>query len=295
MRIALFSVSLTGLLAACAVAHAEAPYPAVTDTAPFAQMLAACNADWDDAPDLGAIASIVQLGVQDGQPIFHAHMAKKAKQVLFVGTRATTAPCPVFPVGRAAAGAYGDFLGDGRRLRAFVVMENAGLCASKACTAAVVVRDDKKNFLAVGWTKQVCDAPEAKRVKIFDDRDSVELRCHTSIGVDTRHSVLLFHATGQAFAPILTAQLGVETNEGEPDEEGNMELCKTPPSGFMKVVERGAAPVIEVFEPKNEAADVPTGELVRYRYDAKKGRFVAGARQAHRLAEWPDSRCEPLE
>lgn len=296
MRVApLFLLSLAGLLAACAAAHAGAPYPPVTDTAPFAQMLTTCKADWDDAPDLGAIASVVQLGVQDGQPIFHAHMAKRAKQVIFVGTRATADPCPVFPIGRAAAGAYGDFLGDGRRLRAFVVMENAGLCASKACTAAVVVRDDKKNFLAVGWTEQVCDAPEAKRVRIFDDRDSLELRCHTSIGVDTRHAVLLFHATGRAFAPILVAQLGVATNEGEPDDEGNVELCTTPPSGFMRVVKRGAAPVIEVFEPGDEAGDVPTGNLVSYGYDAKLARFVAGNGQSHRLAAWPDPRCEPLE
>lgn len=279
----------------------EAHYAPVTDLAPFQAMLATCAKRFEGAaPSYGDVVRVEQIGVEDGVPLYHAHMAKKGRRAIFRGTTVPAdGPCPIYFVGQASAGGYGDYLGDGRRLRAFVIPEYDGICASKACTAAVIVRDAKKAFYRVGTTGTlVCEQPTARTVKVFAGQDSLELTCNTPLGAaDYRQQLLLFHATSAAFAPLLSVSKGAHTGEVGESDAGGQELCERDGAGFIKVVKAGEAPVLELFEPSDDPGedDGPHGTLTRATWDAAKGRFVKGEAHPHTLPTWPKETCTPME
>jgi|GEM_PF-2898814 len=275
-------------------------YEAVKDLAPFQAMLSTCAKRLEVASPYGDVVKVEQIGVQGATPLFHAHMAKRKRRAIFAGDAVTDdGPCPIYFVGRATAGAYGDYLGDGRRLRAFVIPEHDGTCASKACTAAVIVRDDKKVFHEVGTTGDlVCDSASAKTVKLFSGQDSLELRCDVPLGGGDREQwLLVFHATGRAFEPVLRLPLGVHTAEVGERDDGTSELCERDASGTLRVVSRGATPALEAFVPADDPGDGdgPRGALVRYTWSAAKRRFVKGDAEPHTLARWPEETCTAME
>jgi hypothetical protein len=269
-------------------------WPAPAEMAPLTKMIEACAARHEDPPRYGVIQKAAQLGVQSGVPIFHVHMSEKQRQAIIVGDKVPDGEmCPIYWVGRASAGDSGNFLGDGRKLRAFVVPEYDQVCPAKRCTAVVIVRDEQKVFYRVGTTGQtVCDPATAKTAKVFDGQDSLALVCESPSGAgDHEATLVMFHAEADSLVPVLVAPLGTRTVEYDEESE---KYCERPALGTWRVAKKGAEPAIEVFSPDESqdlSEDGPQGQLVTWTWSARDKVFVAGAPTPHVAGAWPKTVC----
>lgn len=270
------------------------PWPKPADIAPLTKVIEACAARHEDPPRYGVIQKAAQLGVQRGVPIFHVHLSEKQRQAIIIGNTLPDGDmCPIYWVGRASAGDSGNFLGDGRKLRAFVVPEYDEVCPGKRCTAVVIVRDKKKVFYRVGTTGEtICDPASASTVKMFDGQDSLALVCESpSGGGDHETTLIVFHAGADSLLPLLVAPLGTRVVEYDDESE---EYCERPALGTWRVTRKVDAPMLEVFTPgdsQDVSEDGPQGQLVSWTWSAEDKVFVAGAATPHTASAWPKTVC----
>lgn len=115
-------------------------------------------------------------------------------------------------------------------------------------------------------------------VKLFDDVDSVALRCRIGGGAGMYHERLhILHVRDGRIATLLEADMGF--HEEPTAAEAADGACPAEPAGWMKVVSRGVRPVIEVLEATS--ADMYDGQgtapVVVWTWDPNAGQLVRTA------------------
>ena len=242
--------------------------------------LGLCHGDGDGHP-FGAIMSAERLG--DAQVLIMRTPDGALRRVLLFEQAGGT--CPAFAVVPEAAYVRGDYLGDGtQRTVALLSQADDGVsCDKDACPVAVLVRDEMGVVLAAVDPGLGCETYTLATVRLFADRDSIELRCNGGT-VDTERRVQLLHVFGDALRPLLAFTAGVTRVTLTEDDK---RMCTSrSKDGSYEIKAKGAAPVVEVFE----VSDLRQATRATWTFDAAQQRMVQGKQISVKLAA-PRATC----
>lgn len=200
-----------------------------------------------------------------------------------------TGTCPAFALVPEAAYVRGDYLGDGtQRTAALLSQADDGVsCDDDACPVAVLVRDEMGVVLAAVDPGLGCETYTLATVRLFADRDSIELRCSAG-SVDAGRTVQLLHVFGDELRPLLAFTAGVTRVTLTGDEK---RVCTSrSKDGSYEIKTKGAAPVVEVFE----VSDLQKSTRTTWTFDAAQQRMVAGKTTPVKLAV-PRATCRAVD
>lgn len=270
-----------------ALAPSAEPAPEEVDVAALNALLPGCTGV-DEPYPLGAVASAERVAALDEGRVFLARMtAGGDKRVLMFDPRHRSSSCPAFVLGPGVARASGDYLGEGapREVELLSQADDGVPCSSDACSVALVIRDPAGVVLAAVDPSLDCETYTLKTVRLFADRDSIELRCN-SFNVNTMRGVHLFHVFGRALRPLLGFNASIIDVSLTEDEK---RVCTSrSKNGGYKITARGASPVVEVVA----MTELREATRTRWAFSAAEQRMVPGTPVRKQLPA-PPARCEP--
>ncbi|HEY0132765.1 MAG TPA: hypothetical protein VGB85_01760 [Nannocystis sp.] len=257
---------------------AEAPAPARepppraasgVELAALDALLRPCQGEEEGHP-LGTLVSVERLGAWKDRPVYLARTTGggDVRMLLFADT---TGSCPAFVLGPEAAQVRGDFFGEGtQRTAGLLSQASDGVrCDNDACPVAVLLRDEDGVVLAAANPGLECETYTLASVRLFADRDSIELRCSGGT-VDTAREIQLLHAFGRELRPLLAFDAGITTVTLSEDE--TRECTSRSRDGSYEIKATGAAPVVEVFA----VSDLQAATRATWTFDAAQQRMVQG-------------------
>lgn len=279
-----------GLLVGC-TSHSDAPAEVVVAVAPVAEvpapvheprlspeerdllavdaLLGSCQGESAGHP-LGTAVRVEALGPWGVERVFRVATAASGERRLLVFEN-PDGDCHAFVLGTEAAAVRGDFLGDGTPHTA-VLLSQANddvTCNNDACPVALLVRDDAGVLLGAIDPQLGCETYALKAVRMFADRDSIELRC-TAGSVDMERKVGLFHMVGPTLRPLLTFVAGRTSMELTEDQK---RMCTSrSKDGSYKIKTKGAIPVVEVFE----VTDLQAATRAEWTFSATEQGMIRG-------------------
>jgi hypothetical protein len=156
--------------------------------------------------------------------------------------------CEVYPLARPASLAGGRF---GFASKAMALRPEQ--CSSGACPVAIAVRGKAQRPLQALRAEVHCDAGVRLRpLKLFADRDSLELVCQSSAGAGWKEQRLLLDVAGDTLLTLLRADTGSYlAPTPEEQKAGRRAQC---PVGSLRVEQTGAAPLLRHVDPSAATA-----------------------------------------
>jgi hypothetical protein len=248
------------------------PTPPAIDLAALNALLRRCNGD--DPYPLGTVAGAERLGPWGDEPVYLAHMTgDPTRRVLLFD--APGDDCPAFILG-AGASVPGDFLGEGITHTAILLSQSvdSAPCDDDDCPVAVLVRDEGGAVLSAIRPGLACNAAALSKLRLFPDRDSLELRCTTG-DVDAVRTVTLFHAFDRTLRPLATFDHERITIDPESDDR----ICTRRSTGSHEITATGVAPALAVLA----VNDRHEGSHAVWTFSPTEQRLVAGPRTPTKL------------
>lgn len=232
--------------------------------------LASCSEEvWP--PDGSGVAT--HLGTHQGVSVFQ--IASDPPAILAVGriVPEASAGCTLLRPTDGVAPVAGRFWPPGGRVQAVLLAQEQ--CQHDVCPDAVLVRDGERPLAAL-FLPETCDrALTMDALSWFPGQDSLRLTCHQSAGAGHREIVYVVHVGRFGLVPVLALETG--TAEAATEEERETPgFCERRPVGWVKLVEKGERPVIEVFDPSRGQPGQDgkgTGLLADFRFDPGTERF----------------------
>ncbi len=244
---------------------AEAPVEASpsVDLVELTEALRVCD---EDGHPLGEVVEAEALALGGEQRVFLARMGNE-QVLLFQGE--TVYGCGAFVIDTPAATVEGDWFGEGRSrtVELFSQRDDGVPCDSDACPIALVVREDDAIVAAVR-PDLACETVTLTPVKLFDGRDSLELRCVAGGGADASETLWIGHAFERAMQPVLVADVGLVFASPSKGDR----VCTRRWTGGWRIVRTGATPVVEVVEVDFD--DLGKGSKATWTYAAQEQTFV---------------------
>lgn len=242
---------------------------AEVDLAPFEGMMKICFGD--AGHPAGAIAGVVELPSFDELPVFLARPQGDAKQGILVFDPSDP-ECTAYSLGSAQAETQADVLAEGEPQRVFLAPQSPddGSCEYDACPVAVVVEADDGTPTLAARTTASCNAAALASVRIFEDRDSLELRCTSMSGPDAIDRLMLLHVVEDRLRIVLDVEFGGSAIDETTVEDE--EQCTLESEGKLEVVSKGAVPSLEVLE----VVDLFEGTQATWTWSAQDRAFVRG-------------------
>lgn len=178
-----------------------------------------------------------------GETALHAVAKSGERYLVFPADEGRT--CAVYAIGRAAARAAGRF---GAASKAFAL--RPAQCGGGPCAVALAVRGNAERPTAAVLAGVDCDVDVALRpIKLFRDRDSIELVCHQSTGAGWREDRVVFDAAAGGLAQIY--RLGTGSYIPPTPDERKAGACPHRPVGSLRVEKVGDKPVLRVVDPES--------------------------------------------
>ena len=248
--------------------------PAV-DLAALTEALIVCNGDEGGHP-LGDIAGAQELAQAGDEQAFLARMTRGGDERVLMFRGDEVYGCGAFVVDAPATKVAGDWFGEGRsREVELLSQKDDGVpCDDDACPVALIVREGDA-IVAATRPGLECSTVTLSPIKLFDDRDSLELHCVT----DESETLWIGHAFERALRPVLEAEVGF--TDISPSKRRDR-VCTRRWEGAWRIVSTGDAPIVEVTEIDLEA--LGKGSKTTWTYAAAERRFEAGAVEAVELA-----------
>lgn len=177
-------------------------------------------------------------------------------------------PCTTYALAKSTATAKGSFATANT-----AVAVKPKRCAAGNCTVAVITSKDDQPQLALRTSN--CDIGfELKAIKLFGDRDSLELVCRGSAGAGWTQQHLLLDPSEDTLVTLFKLNAGsyIAVSPAEKKAGG----CSSCPTGSLRVEQAGDKPLIRVVDPATGTlhdgkGTVPARQLG---YDAKKHTFT---------------------
>lgn len=225
------------MLPALAILPALAPSPAAADAA-SAERVEGCQG-------LPARAKISRYEPV-GEAAVHAIARSGERFLVFPAT--DEHECEVYPLARSAALAGGRF---GFAQKAMALRPKQ--CSSGACPVAIAVRGKAQRPLQALRAEVHCDAGVSLRaLKLFDDRDSLELVCQSSAGAGWKEQRLLLDVAGDTLLTLLRADTGSYLAPSPEEQKAGVRAqC---PVGSLRVEQTGASPLVRHVDPSAATA-----------------------------------------
>jgi|SRR5579871_3020586 len=223
-----------------------------------AAQLAPCNAGPLDK------LTIEPVGKSGAATVLHAVAPGGDRALLFLhpdGENAATSAgrrCERFPIGRALDRAHGRFLVGGGELKAYAIAPAGDACTGDYCPLVVVLRGADERPLAALRTRETCDAGATLHaVKLFPDRDSLEVACRTASGAGWSERRFLVDAAIARGEWIALFAVDTGSHQSLSPDEKAAGQCAPDPVGWIKVERIDARPVLRALDPTN--ADLTDG------------------------------------
>lgn len=253
--------------------------PPAVDLAALTEELIVCDGD-DGGHPLGDVAGAEELAQSGDGQAFLARMTRGGDERVLLFRGDAVYGCGAFVVDAPAAKTGGDWFGDGRsREVELLSQDDDGLpCDDDACPIALIVREGDTIVTAIRPGLDCATATLAP-VKLFDDRDSLELHCVPPDGTDSVETLWIGHAFDRVMRPVLTAD--VSLTEVSPSKRPDT-VCTRRWKGAWRIVGAGETPVVEVIEVDFEA--LGKGSKATWTYAAAERRFRRGAVEVVELA-----------
>ncbi len=246
-------------------------------------------------PDDGTVEVLPAHGDRRG---YHVRASEDARWLVFEDARR----CEVIPVGRAEARARGAFWPGVGDVKAFAL--SGPECDREdidPCELTVALRDDAGHVLDA---TQACASRESTALiaaEVFDGQPSLVVVCRRLTGWGYDEDLSLLHVVDGQLAELLRVP-GTWADHGPSDAcQGCGAYCFTQlDEARWRVLERGAAPVLETRSPDGylvQAGDPevkPTPNVVRWTFDRAARRFVAASKRRVPTTARRDA-CAPLE
>lgn len=159
-------------------------------------------------------------------------------------------------------------------------------CNPEICPLALLVRDRAGKPLSALRTPAHCDAGVSlARVKLFPDRDGLQVTCRRSAGAGYNEQRLLLAvlpgpgpgpgaaAGDPALRLLITADTG--SQQAVTAEERRAGGCASRPVGWIRVLKVGPRPVVRVFSPRDEDMNDGRGTSPAFdhAFDPQSGRM----------------------
>jgi hypothetical protein len=203
--------------------------------------------------------------------------------------------CEHYLLSASTARAEGDFLADGRRLRASFVPREGHTNWDDPRHDALVIIENAHGQVLRATTLPECDGAVAKTIQLFADRDALALDCAwVRNEMDSYESVLIMHASDDSLDMVASFDRGLGEIDGADEPEAE-EVCHRPGAGFWRITDTGKSPTLESFEPEDgfgQHEDIP-GLLRQWRWDPAKKGFVPGSPTDYMRPIGPKSVCTP--
>ena len=277
-----FSLAVALTIAASGTAMAAAPAP---------NPVANCKARGVSL----AKATVEKLPDDGKRKVYHLVTPKKRRFVAFVGPRGR---CSVVPVKRAAARAWGNFWPGKGRVKAFVLEDPRCTDKESDCRSVLAFKLKKSTTMLGAFRIRGCDyGHKATALKATDTQDSIEVQCHSSVGAgDYSVSTTVFMLANSRPKKVLTADLGHVQQGSEEGAKGQPLICIRGPQGHIKAVTHKGLDLLETLEPSRDSDGSDMGVLKRWKFDAKKWKYVRhGGTRSRELKTRKRCRRDKLE
>jgi hypothetical protein len=178
--------------------------------------------------------------------------------------------CEVFSIGAAAPSVAGHF-GAGSKALAL----RAPRCAGGNCSVAMAVRGKDDRPLLALRTDLDCDiSVEPRLIKLFPDRDTIEVVCRNSAGAGWKERHAIFDATEDTLVTLYSVDIGSYIAPTAAEKKAGE--CGSSPVGSLRVEKVGDKPLLRVVDPatgtlQNGKGTVPARQLG---YDPKRRTFT---------------------
>lgn len=181
--------------------------------------------------------------------------------------------CEVFRLDRPRAQIKGRFGGQAAQVQAV----HPTACTPETCPLALIVRDRAGKPLAALRAPAHCDAGVSLApVKLFPDRDGLQVTCRRGAGAGYNEQRLLL-ATTAGGDPALRLLLAADTGaqQAASAEERRAGGCASRPVGWIQVRKIGPRPIVRVFSPREEDMEDGRGTSPAFdhTFDPQTGRM----------------------
>lgn len=178
--------------------------------------------------------------------------------------------CEVYALGHPASQLDGHF---GAGTKAIALRPSR--CGGGDCPIALAIRGKADLPILALRTSASCDvAAELHRLKLFADRDVIELVCRNSAGAGWSERHVLFDATEDTLVTLYSLDAGSYVAVTRSEQRAGE--CASYPVGSIRVEKVGDQPLVRVVDPatgtlQNGQGTVPARQLG---YDAKRHELV---------------------
>jgi hypothetical protein len=214
----------------------------------------------------------VHLGTHEGASVFQS--AGDSPVIVAAGKifpEASAGCTPLQPL-ESVAPVAGRFWPLGGQVQAVLLTQRE--CQHDVCPDAVLLRDGARSLAAL-FLPETCVSYATERLSWFTGQDSLRLTCRQSAGASQREIVYVLHVGASGLVPVLALETG--TAEAATQEERETPgFCEARPVGWVRLVEKGERPVLQVFDPSRGQPGEDgkgTGLLADFRFDPGTGRF----------------------
>jgi hypothetical protein len=286
----LFVLSLFAALPQPPAAAAPAPSPAALEE----QVLACGGLElrWESIGATPPKPVIAPAGTDLDRAVYDVRLGRERLVVFALPGAEPGYDCAYVTFGTPAATAQGRFGERGAKVQAFALLDRSG----EECPATVGLLDGSDRLVVAARTPDSCCGGVAlSAVSLFPGHETVSLHCSAGTGGEGgEERLLLFDLRRDVLSLVLDVPQGRETRSDERVGD-RMQTCTTPAAGTWKVEEKGATPVLIVFQPDAELALEPgsvTGSELRYRFDPAGGHFRPQGAAEPKTVE-PKRVCRP--